>query len=113
MQPQFDDYAKFGESAMGSMKEFGDLTAKTIEKVLEQQMSLASTCWEATMKQMSQMSEAKGYEEVLSGQAALMTAYNNALMESFKQVTELLNDTKTRYTAMMERNMNSMGVKKP
>lgn len=107
--PQLEDYTKWSENALSSMKELQEITAKTVEKLMSQQMSLVNTYFDVTTKQMTAMSEAKGYDEVMNMQAAAMNAYSTAVMENIKRASELMNESKDQYGEWLNKAMSQKG----
>lgn len=107
MSTQFEDYAKWSETAMGSIKELQDITTKAIEKLMEQQMSLVNNYLEVTTKQMSAMSEAKGYDQLVSSQASMMSAYSAAFIDTVKRATDVMNESKDQYNAWLSKTLGN------
>lgn len=101
--PQLEDYTKWSQTAMGSMKELQELTAKTIEKLMAQQMAVMNSYVELTSKQMSALTEAKGVDQLMSSQTALMNAYSTAFMDSLKRAADVVNESKDEYTAWLNK----------
>lgn len=104
MQTDFvKQWTDIGNNAMISIKEFGDINAKATQKLTHQQLDFIDCFLEAGVKQLSLVTDSKGYKELFSGQASLASEYNEALMDAMRKTTETLTETKDELTAWFEK----------
>ncbi|MGH8580464.1 MAG: phasin family protein [Gammaproteobacteria bacterium] len=108
MQTDFvKQWTDIGNKAMISIKEFGDINAKATQKLAQQQLDFIDCCLEAGVKQISLVTDSKGYKELFSGQASLASEYNEALMDTLRKSTETLTETKDELSAWFEKGYES------
>jgi len=100
-------WTDIGNKAMISIKEFGDINAKTTQRLTQQQLDFIDSCLEAGVKQIALVTDSKGYKELFSGQASLASEYNEALMDVLRKTTETLTETKDDLTAWFEKGYES------
>ena len=111
MQTDFvKQWTDIGNKAMISMKEFGDINAKATQKLTQQQLDFIDSCLETGVKQISLVTDSKGYKELFSSQASLASEYNEALMDALRKTTETLTETKDEITAWFEKGYESFTV---
>lgn len=111
MQTDFvKQWTDIGTKAMMSFKEFGDINAKATQKLAQQQLDFIDCCLEAGVKQISLVTDSKGYKELFSGQASLASEYNEALMDALRKTTETLTETKDEFTTWFEKGYESLTV---
>ncbi len=96
-------WSEFGNSALSTIKEWGDLTTKVTDKLAQQQLDFASSCMDFGVKGMTLVGESKGYKEFLSGQASLASEYNDLVMENLRKTADIFNESKEGYTTLLEK----------
>jgi Phasin protein len=111
MQADFvKQWTDIGNKAMSSIKEFGDINAKATQKLTQQQLDFIDCCLETGVKQISLVTDSKGYKELFSGQATLASEYNEAVMDALRKVAETLTETKDELTAWFEKGYESFAL---
>ncbi|MCI0564839.1 MAG: phasin family protein [Nitrososphaera sp.] len=103
-------WTDIGNKAMISIKEFTDINAKATQKLTQQQLDFMDCCLEAGVKQISLVTDSKGYKELFSGQASLASEYNEVLMDTLRKTTETLTETKDEFSAWFEKGCESFPV---
>ncbi|MGF1644947.1 MAG: phasin family protein, partial [Thiotrichales bacterium] len=101
----FELATKMSQSVLDSAQKLSELNVKTLDKVVAQQSALASAYFDASTKGLELMSKAKGYQELLAGQAQLMRELGETVMNSVKQGASTLNEVRTEYSALAETNV--------
>ncbi|MDQ3563254.1 MAG: phasin family protein [Pseudomonadota bacterium] len=99
MQP----WAQFGSTCFVSLKELGEISTKTFEKVAEQQLGLVNTYVDTGIKQVTLLTESKDYKDILAGQTKLMTEYNEKMLDALRNTTEIMTDSKDEMAAWFEK----------
>lgn len=98
-----EPWAQFGSTYFTSLKELGEISTKTFEKLGEQQLGLVSTYVDTGIKAVSLMTESKGYKDFLAGQTKLMTDYNEKVLDAVRKSTEIMTDSKDEMAAWFEK----------
>ncbi|MGH8581229.1 MAG: phasin family protein [Gammaproteobacteria bacterium] len=107
---QFDyaeNWTQLSNNAYSTLKSLGDINAKTLEKLTEQQFGLASSYYDAGIKQFTLVTESKGYKDVLSGQAKLFADHNDKLLDTMRKTAEIMTESKDDYAAWFERTLEN------
>jgi hypothetical protein len=92
---------------LNSFKDFGELNTKYTEKFIQHQFDFASACVEASVKQMNLISEAKGYKDLLSGQAALWADYNEKVIDNLRKGMGTVSESRDEITAWVEKGVEA------
>lgn len=98
-----EPWAQFGSACFASLKELGEISTKTFEKLGEQQLGLVSTYVDTGIKAVTLMTESKGYKDLLAGQTKLMTEYNEKVLDGVRKSTEIMTDSKDEMAAWFEK----------
>ena len=93
-----EPWAQFGNS----LKELGEISTKTFEKLAEQQLGWVSTYVDTGIKQATLMAESKDYKDLMAGQTKLMTEYNEKMLDAVRKTTEIVTDSKDEMAAWFE-----------
>lgn len=107
---QFDyaePWTNLGTTTYTSLKELGEINGKTFEKLTEQQLGLVTSCVDVAIKQTSLISDSKGYKDLLSGQAKLLTEYSEKVLEAFRKTADILTESKDDITAWVEKTVET------
>ncbi|MCI0401719.1 MAG: phasin family protein [Gammaproteobacteria bacterium] len=110
------EWSKLGKTTSEALKELGDINAKLIERLTEQQLALINATVEGSAKQTRLLTEAKGIQDVISGQANLTADYSQKVFAIARRTADLLNQSRQDITAWVEKGMKtagSEGAKKP
>ena len=103
----FEQWNKFGKSTYDSFKELADINTSVFEKLSEQQLEALNVYMETGAKQVSLFSESKGYQDLLSGEAALANEANEKLLSVARNVAGILNDSKNEFTSWVEKGIET------
>lgn len=103
----FEQWNTFGKTAYDSFKQLADINTSVFEKLSEQQLEALNVYLETGAKQVSLFSESKGYQDLLSGEAALANEANEKLLSVARNVTGILNDSKNEFTSWFEKGIES------
>ena len=98
-----EPWAQFGSTCFASLKELGEISTKTFEKIGEQQLGLVNTYVDTGIKAVTLMTESKGYKDLLAGQTKLMTEYNEKMLDALRKTTEIMTDSKDEMAAWFEK----------
>ncbi len=98
-----DQWAELSRSALDSMKELGQINAKMLGKLSEQQQSILSTCLEASSKEMDLLSSGKDSKDLLKAQSKLAAEYNKKLVAIVRDTNKVLTDCKNELKTWIEK----------
>jgi len=104
---QFNSFNSFGANTFSTLKELAEISTKITEKVVQQQMEVVSTVLEAGVKEMTLVSESKGYKDLLAGQAALTSEYNEKALSFARNTTSILAESKDEISAWIEKGLQT------
>ena len=93
---------KSTESAMASARKIGELNQRTFEKLFQQQADLAAFYMDAGARSLELMAKAKGYQELIAGQTALMRECGERNMAALRDGMAFANASTTEYSAMVQ-----------
>lgn len=106
MQTDFvKQWTDLGANTFESLKELGEINSKTAEKLAAQQLDFMNTCVETGVKQITLLSESKGYKDLLAGQAGFAAQYNDMVMDTIRKTTETMTESKDDMTEWFEKGM--------
>ncbi len=100
-------WAQFGNISYASLKELGEISTKAFEKMGGQQLGLVSTCVDTGIKQVTLLTESKGFQDLLAGQTKLMTEYNEKVLDAVSKTTEIVTDSKDEMAAWFEKTLEN------
>lgn len=106
-------WSSASKTAFDSAKELGEINAKIIEKLAQQQLDIMNAVLDASSKQFQLVSESKGYKELLAGQSALAQEYNQQFVDFAKKATDLANEAKTELSSWFEKGMETAAAAAP
>lgn len=98
----FEAINEFGQTSFEAAKKLGEINLKASEKLLQQQIALTNSLIEAGTRNVELLGKAKGYQEVLSGQATLAQEYGKQVLESYRTVSDILTETRESYSTLFE-----------
>ncbi|MGH8602587.1 MAG: phasin family protein [Gammaproteobacteria bacterium] len=98
-----EPWSQFGSISYASLKELGEISTKTFEKMGEQQLGWVNACVDTGIKQVTWLTESKGYKDLLAGQTKLMTEYNEKMLDAARKTTEIMTDSKDEMAAWFEK----------
>ena len=88
----FDIFSKAGDTVIETAKHVADINTKVGEELIEQQVELAGQFMQAAAKQADLVAKAKGYQDVIGGQAQIAQEYGQQLLAGYKRVTEIMTE---------------------
>lgn len=101
---------KFNQSMIDSAKALGDIQIRTLERLTERQIEMASDYLDSGMKQFKLVGESKDPQGVLSAQSKLATEYGEKFVEHAKKTAEIFAETKSELTGWVEEGMKAVGT---
>jgi len=107
MQEYFEQWTHVSNTAIASLKELGEINTKATERFTEQQLGLIGTCFDLGVKQVNLLNDAKGYKDLLSGQAKLIAEYNEKILETIRKATGIVAESKDELTAWVEKGVEN------
>lgn len=87
-----DLFTKAGEAALETAKQFAEINAKAGEELLEQQVELAGQFMQTAARNADLLAKAKGYQEVVGGQAQIAQEYAQQVLAGYKRVTDIMTE---------------------
>jgi phasin family protein len=109
----FDYWTKVANATLASCKDFADIQSKAFESVIGQQQALFGAAIEAYSAQVKLASDAKGYKELLAGQAKLLSEQGEKVLAITRNTTGTLESLKGDLTSWMEKGIESTRVMTP
>lgn len=106
MQNQmFDAYNEMAQGSFEALRKLGEINMRASERLFQQQLDLTSTMMEANAKGMELMNKAKGYQELVSGQAKLAQDYGQEWLKSYRAAIEVLTEARDSAADVMDQQM--------
>ena len=109
MKEMFEVMNKMGENAFETSRRLAEINQAALEKLMSQQMELVDAFVETGVKNLELMAKAKGYQEVVSGQAELAREYGQKVMTSCKSGSEVLSEARESTTKLVDEAVKSAG----
>lgn len=102
MNELFEPVQKANQSLMDTLRRLGEINQKAMDRFMNQQMDLTTSTVDVSMKQFELMTKAKGYQEMMTGQADLARDYSQKLLSSYKDSQEIFNELRESMTQLMD-----------
>lgn len=83
--------------AMESVRKIGELNQRSFDKLFQQQADLAAFFMDAGARGLELMTKAKGYQDLLAGQTALMRECGERGINAVRANIDLANEASTEY----------------
>lgn len=109
MKEMFELMNQMGESALETSRRLAEINQATMEKLMGQQMELMDAWMEAGVKNLELMGKAKGYQEVVSGQADVAREYGQKVLAGCKNGSELLSEARDSSTKVVDEAVRTAG----
>ena len=93
---------KSTETAMASARKIGELNQRTFEKLFQQQADLAAFYVDASVRSLELMTKAKGYQDLIAGQTALLREMGERNMAALRDSFAFANESGNEYGAMFQ-----------
>lgn len=97
-----DMFEKSAESALEATRKVSDLNMRTFDKLFQQQADFAAFYMDASTRAMELFTKAKGYQDLMAGQIALMRECGERCITAVREGVVLANETVTEYSAMTQ-----------
>jgi phasin family protein len=106
MQNQmFDAYNEMAQGSFEALRKLGEINMRAGERLFQQQLDLTSTMMETNAKGMEVMTKAKGYQELVSGQAKLAQDYGQEWLKSYRAAIEVLTEARDSAADVVDQQM--------
>jgi len=106
MQNQmFDAYNEMAQGSFEALRKLGEINMRAGERLFQQQLDLTSTMMEANAKGMEVMTKAKGYQELVSGQAKLAQDYGQEWLKNYRAAVEVLTEARDSAADVLDQQM--------
>jgi hypothetical protein len=97
-----EQWGKFSQVALDSLKELTSINARVAERLSEQQFELAGLALETGLKGANLAVTAPAYKEYASGQSALAGEYGEKALGIVRKTTHALTEARDQYSAWTE-----------
>ncbi len=98
MQKQIIEmFEKSTETTLESVRKIGELNQRTFDKLFQQQTELASFFMDASARSMELMTKAKGYQDLMAGQTALMRECGERSIAAVRSSLTFATESSTEY----------------
>ena len=89
VKENIDMINEMGSNSYSSLRQLGEINLATWNKLMQNQMSLATTLMESTIDQMKLLTEAKDYHEVSRSQIDMTQKMGKLFMQKTRESIEL------------------------
>lgn len=90
-------FEKSSETVMDSARKIGEMNQRTFDKLFQQQADLAAFYLDAGTRGLELMSKAKGYQDLMAGQVALMRECGERGMTALREGVAFANESTAEY----------------
>ena len=104
-QEFFNQFNSLNQTAYDATKQLVDLNARTVEKLVQQQLSVFEMCLQGGAKQWELAQNAKDPAAYLKSQGELMKECSDKTLAATKQTWDLLGEARSELTALLEKGM--------
>jgi phasin family protein len=98
----FELLTKSTDEGYANLRKLAEINMNTWEQLVAKQMAVMNLCYENTSKQAELLKEAKRADELVGQQTELARDLSEKLVESNKEVVEILNKTRDEYQGLAE-----------
>lgn len=109
MKEMFELMNRMGESAYETSRRLAEINQAAMEKLMAQQMELVDAWMEAGTKNLELLGKAKGYQEVVSGQADLAREYGQKVLSGCRNGSEVLTEARDSAAKLVDEAVKSAG----
>ncbi|MBI5329368.1 MAG: phasin family protein [Betaproteobacteria bacterium] len=95
-------FEQSAETAMEAARKVGDLNMRAFDKLFQQQADLAAFYMDATTRSMELVTKAKGYQDLMAGQMALVRECGERCISTVRQTVAFASETATEYTTLAQ-----------
>ncbi|WP_038043663.1 phasin family protein [Thioalkalivibrio sulfidiphilus] len=100
---------KMTQDAFENSRRLAEINQSAMEKLMAQQVALMDAWVETGVKNLELVGKAKGYQDVVSGQAELAREYSQKLMASGKSCAEVLTEAREAAVKLVDTAIKSAG----
>ncbi len=97
-----EQWGKFSRAALDSLKELAAINAKLVERLSEQQLELVGLTLEASLKGANLAVGVPAYKELMSGQTALASEYNDKVLSIVRKTGGIVTEARDQYSEWTE-----------
>ncbi len=101
----FPDMTKLTSTAMGSFKELGEINTRLFEQLTEYQMATMSKFFTDTPNKIKELSEAKGYKELVAAQSDVVKQYSDECLGAMRKTVQIMSATRDDLTKWVEKGL--------
>lgn len=98
----FELLTKSTDEGYANLRKLAEINMNTWEQLVAKQMAVMNLCFENTSKQAELLKEAKRVDELVEQQGELARELSEKLVESNKEVMEVLSKTRDEYQDLAE-----------
>jgi hypothetical protein len=98
----------FNQQAYEATNKLADITVRTYGKLVQQQVDVASLCWESGVKQLELVHDAKDVPSYLRAQSEMAIDSTKQAFEANKKTLNILGEARNELNAWLERGMASV-----
>lgn len=95
-------FEKSAETAMEAARKISELNMRTFEKLMQQQADLFSYTMDASARSFDLMTKAKGYQDLLAGQAGLVRECGERCIEVSRSSVTFASESAAEYGALVQ-----------
>jgi len=93
---------EFNAKALDATKRVGEINQRVGQRILEQQLGLANAWVETGSRSLELIGKAKGYPELLAGEAELTQAYGKQCLDSYRETINVLTEARQEVSELVE-----------
>lgn len=106
MQKQMIEmFEKSTETALESARKVGALNQRTFDQLVQQQAELAAFFMDAGARSLALMTQAKGYQDLMAGQTALLRECGERGISAVRSGVEFANASSAEYGNLAQENI--------
>lgn len=106
MQKQMIEmFEKSTETALESARKVGALNQRTFDQLVQQQAELAAFFMDAGARSLALMTQAKGYQDLMAGQTALLRECGERGISAMRSGVEFANASSAEYGNLAQENI--------
>ncbi len=105
MQEFYNQYNSLNQTTYDATKQLADLNARTLEKLVQQQLAVVEMCLQGGAKHWEVAQNSKNPAEYLKSQTELMKECSDKALAATKQAWDVLGEARTELTTLLEKGM--------
>jgi phasin family protein len=102
---------ELGSKGYEAAQTLGEINLRTMERLLARQMDAISLLMDSNLRQVKMITEAKGPNELLKGQADLLRELSERILAEGRENMKLASDTRNEYRAWFEQGVQVVNEK--